>query len=151
MTTTCQICGRAIKSKNGLIAHHGYKRPGQGWQTSSCFGARFRPYEVACDALPIAIERAEKWKADKEDRLADWLTNPPDTILFQPQRHGYPSGEPIVMNRPIDYDTHNNRCWTPRTYDAEFKSLRNRWTADIKNCEIDLEFMHKRVQNWKGI
>lgn len=26
-TTTCQVCGRAIKASNGLIAHHGYKRP----------------------------------------------------------------------------------------------------------------------------
>lgn len=26
-STTCQICGRPIKAKNGLISHHGYRRP----------------------------------------------------------------------------------------------------------------------------
>ena len=39
-TRTCQICGRAIKASSGLIAHHGYERPGWGYQTTSCLGAR---------------------------------------------------------------------------------------------------------------
>ena len=58
-TTHCQVCGRAIKTVAGRnyareedatgrtvaerIAHHGYRRPRHGWQTTSCFGARWRP------------------------------------------------------------------------------------------------------------
>ena len=44
---TCQICGRQILAKNGKIAHHGYRRPGVGWQTGSCEGARCLPLEVS--------------------------------------------------------------------------------------------------------
>jgi hypothetical protein len=53
---TCQICEREIKHKKGLIAHHGYKRPGQGWQTDSCAGAKNLPYEKSRDLIPKVIE-----------------------------------------------------------------------------------------------
>lgn len=43
---TCQCCARRILAETGEIAHHGYQRPGSGWQTASCFGARALPFEV---------------------------------------------------------------------------------------------------------
>jgi hypothetical protein len=52
----CQCCGRSILAKGGLIAHHGYERPGTGWQTSSCPGARKDPWEVSRSALGRMIE-----------------------------------------------------------------------------------------------
>lgn len=48
---TCQICGRPILAETGVIAHHGYKRPGHGWQTASCYGARELPFEKSRDCL----------------------------------------------------------------------------------------------------
>jgi hypothetical protein len=42
----CQCCGRAIHAALGTIAHHGYQRPGDGWQTASCWGAKRLPWEV---------------------------------------------------------------------------------------------------------
>lgn len=48
---TCQCCGRAILANLGKIAHHGYTRPGDGWQTASCPGAKELPFEVSRDAL----------------------------------------------------------------------------------------------------
>lgn len=48
---TCQICGRPIFAESGVIAHHGYQRPGDGWQTASCPGARELPYEVSRERL----------------------------------------------------------------------------------------------------
>lgn len=80
MTPTCQICGRAIKAKKGLIAHHGYQRPGDGWQTVSCMGARYRPYEVACDALPPAIAAVTDHIARTKNVLATWKAEPPQGI-----------------------------------------------------------------------
>ena len=47
----CQCCGRAILANLGTIAHHGYERPGHGWQTSSCMGAKRLPFEVDRAAL----------------------------------------------------------------------------------------------------
>jgi hypothetical protein len=61
---TCQICGRPILAETGVIAHHGYQRPGEGWQTSSCFGARHLPFEASNDRLGEYIAIVQKQLAD---------------------------------------------------------------------------------------
>lgn len=48
---TCQCCGGSYLAKKGLIAHHGYQRPGYGNQTASCYGARNLPFEESRDCL----------------------------------------------------------------------------------------------------
>ncbi len=52
---TCQICGRPIFAELGVIAHHGYQRPGDGWQTASCVGARELPYEADKTILALHV------------------------------------------------------------------------------------------------
>jgi len=69
--STCQICGRIIRSKSGVIAHHGYKRLGGGWQTASCAGARNLPYEVSCDMLPPTINAIKTHIVIVEARLEE--------------------------------------------------------------------------------
>jgi hypothetical protein len=44
---TCQCCGRDIFAERGKIAHHGYERPGDGFQTASCMGAQHAPFEAS--------------------------------------------------------------------------------------------------------
>lgn len=61
---TCQVCARPIGFKAGVIAHHGYERPGQGWQTASCFGARALPFEQSRDRLGEWIELCKTSAAD---------------------------------------------------------------------------------------
>ena len=61
---TCQICGRPIFAEVGVIAHHGYQRPGDGWQTASCDGARELPFEAAKDALVAHVARQVQILAD---------------------------------------------------------------------------------------
>jgi hypothetical protein len=61
---TCQCCGRAIFAQSGSIAHHGYERPGYGWQTASCMGAKHLPFEVSRDRLGALIVRLEQRLAD---------------------------------------------------------------------------------------
>lgn len=53
---TCQICGRKILAETGVIAHHGYQRPGDGFQSASCFGAREKPFEADRDRLAQWID-----------------------------------------------------------------------------------------------
>lgn len=48
---TCPVCFRSIAVQRGTMAHHGYTRPGLGWQTASCPGVRFRPLEVSNEGL----------------------------------------------------------------------------------------------------
>lgn len=59
---TCQVCGRKILARQGSIAHHGYTRPGSGWQTGSCPGAKYSPFENHKDRL-AAIRNAQAERA----------------------------------------------------------------------------------------
>lgn len=53
---TCPCCFRAIALTGQTMAHHGYERPGQGSQTSSCMGTLFAPLEVSSEGLAHIIE-----------------------------------------------------------------------------------------------
>lgn len=48
---TCPCCFRSIAVVSSKMAHHGYERPGTGWQTASCPGIRFPPLEVSSEGL----------------------------------------------------------------------------------------------------
>lgn len=47
----CQICGRAIRTPNGRIAEHGYRRMDWGFNVNSCFGSHAKSFEVSRHAL----------------------------------------------------------------------------------------------------
>ena len=59
-TMHCQCCGRAIHAALGKIAHHGYTRPGYGWQTPSCFGAKRLPWEADRSAVKDLIDHLKE-------------------------------------------------------------------------------------------
>jgi hypothetical protein len=48
---TCSCCFRqiAIASGGTRMAHHGYQRPQLGWQTASCMGVAYPPFESSAD------------------------------------------------------------------------------------------------------
>lgn len=82
---TCQVCGRAILANTGLIAHHGYQRPGLGWQTGSCHGARALPYEadkavlikwieMTRDMLARQLVLLQETEDEKHDIVREWST-----------------------------------------------------------------------------
>lgn len=52
---TCPVCFRPIAVRGSVMAHHGYKRPHEGWQTASCPGIRFMPLEVSSKGLEWLI------------------------------------------------------------------------------------------------
>jgi hypothetical protein len=62
---TCQCCVRQIFAETGTIAHHGYERPGYGYQTASCMGARYLPFEVDRARLGDLIQVLKKRLADQ--------------------------------------------------------------------------------------
>src|SRR5882672_703843 len=76
MSFHCQICEREIKATTGVIAHHGYTRPGWGQQTRSCDGARELPYEVSRDAIKPAINGLRIFLGNQKSRLQEYLEAP---------------------------------------------------------------------------
>ncbi len=80
---TCQICARAIFAESGLIAHHGYKRPGDGQQTASCYGARQLPFERSRAVLGRLIQTVIIPQRDKARAEAEAIQNETRAPYFE--------------------------------------------------------------------
>jgi hypothetical protein len=57
---TCPCCFRGIAVLDGTMAHHGYRRPGGGYQTPSCSGVRFKPFEISNEGTIWIRERTKE-------------------------------------------------------------------------------------------
>lgn len=68
---TCQCCGGKYLANRGRVAHHGYQRPGTGWQTRSCIGATYLPFEVSRDRLADAITMLANTISNLNIEIAD--------------------------------------------------------------------------------
>ncbi len=152
MTTTCQICGRAILAKRGLIAHHGYQRPGHGWQTSSCFGARWKPYEVACDAIDHAIAQCNQFVDRATVRIAELVGDPPAEIV-ESRKVGWEVRNTTLVRpegfNPTKPGPGSYRRGTGDHYASEFHNRVNRLRDQIAAAHRDIEFMAERKLAWK--
>lgn len=84
---TCPVCFRAIAVVSGHMAHHGYERPGDGFQTASCPGTRFAPLEVSSAGLEWLIGALRKNLAADENLLVKQATEP-RTLLARRERKG---------------------------------------------------------------
>lgn len=70
---TCPCCFSTQAVRDGKMVHHGYQRPGEGFQTASCMGVRFKPFErsvkgteAVIDNLSDRIALAEKDLNERE-------------------------------------------------------------------------------------
>lgn len=67
---TCACCFRGIAvTPSLLMAHHGYKRPGEGLQTASCMGIAYKPLEVSSAGLEAVITRLKSQRDANERAL----------------------------------------------------------------------------------
>lgn len=54
---TCGCCLREIAiSKDKTMVHHGFQRPGDGYQTDSCPGIQFKPLEMSKEGPEYMVE-----------------------------------------------------------------------------------------------
>ncbi len=144
--TTCQICARPIKASNGRIAHHGYKRPGGGWQTASCIGARHLPYEVSCDQIPVAIAMIQRFLDREEIALALHITFPPETIKYT---RGSWEKTKFIANRPPNFNSTGEYPWRHLySYESLFFHRKDEIEQGLKHAMHDLEFLTKRLADW---
>lgn len=148
----CQICEREIRAKSGLIAHHGYQRPGEGWQTSSCFGARYRPIEVSNEAMKHYRDiLKDNWIPNKEKTLANNLASPPETLMVRKEKFGYATSEMITLVRPEGFDPNNKPiCFSmSQKYEMKYFRMIDGFRRDLVQMNAELERIEKRIKNWK--
>ena len=142
--STCQICGRTIKAKTGKIANHGYERPGGGWQTASCMGAQYLPYEESCDRIPAVIEMFEKFIADTAASLDELRANPPESFTGMDHNR-----RPYTVEKPANFDpSRDGGAYRPRSYEGAYFGKKRELESSIKFSRIDLKFLQKRLEAW---
>lgn len=157
-TGHCQICAREIGTTVGLIAHHGYQRPGTGWQTQSCFGARYRSYEVACDALPIYIDMMKRWAKELKANIDGHMAEPPEVINYTDRDWNRELGKYIdvrkSVERPDGFDpkrelTRDDRYDDAKLYDRKFHAEIGNWRMRLDFVKSDIKVMTQRLNDWK--
>lgn len=144
-TKHCQICARDIKANTGRIAHHGYSRPGYGYQTASCFGAQELPYEQSRDAIGRYLVRLQDYRQSQETYLADITTEAPAEITVH-ARYSYQ--EDVTYERPADFDTINYYGSMPHTYANAYGHLVRDTERNIKAVRQEIAFLQARYDTW---
>lgn len=125
---TCPVCFRSIAVVRGLMAHHGYQRPGLGWQTQSCPGIRFKPLEQSTDGLVWSIDEQEKrLTAVKTQHAAR------DTL----------SQISVLKGKTAVVVTRDDKAW-PR----EFSTYCSRLEGEMRALDADLKERTKRLREW---
>jgi hypothetical protein len=142
--TTCQICCQRHEMVGGLIAHHGYKRPGGGYQTASCWGARHLPYELSCDMIPHWIARIEhRMKA-----LNGMIAQNVDAELPIPRpceqvADGYKNGR-----RQYKRVYPDDRMPGSPGYEVYRQQYIASLKREAKESLSDISFLEERIKNW---
>lgn len=139
--TTCQICARRIEMVGGLVAHHGYTRPGAGYQTDSCPGARELPYELSCDLIPPVILNYHARAVQLRIHAIDHIYECP--AIQQPplKKRSFQTGRTTLEKRPdITVGTARYRD-EQRYYLAQIKHT-------VEMLEQNIAFLRKRVKDW---
>lgn len=147
--TTCQICGRPIKANTGVIAHHGYQRPGWGSQTSSCQGARYLPYEQSCDRIPVVIEWIKEHIALAQRAMNELRNNPPATLTTYRDRSNPRDANKITREKPEGFDPKQDRySYSPYSYEGIFYRRIADFEQEIKAAQHNLEYLERRLVAW---
>lgn len=136
---TCQICGGNFGVKTGAMPHHGYRRPGSGWQTNSCEGAKHPPFEKSRDVLGKHIEGLKKS-----------IEHHTDQVRFHSTDHGEKIGRTEIryvgshkMPKFVEYEPDH-----PRYLEVK-KQMVNNHGKQAQLAAMSLEHQSKRHANWK--
>jgi len=133
---TCPCCVRAIAvTPHALMALHGYRRPGAGFQTASCWGTRFPPLELSPKGLEAMIQQTEGLLTRTRSRLRRL------------------SAQPCQINEILVQDRRNpkvSRTVTPK--DADWAQVLSQRTTllqhDADRAQRELVHLREALQAW---
>lgn len=158
---TCQCCGRKHLANTGVIAHHGYQRPGGGWQTASCWGARVMPFEVSRDRLGELLGYLEQHKTRLIDHRnaieAETVSLPLSYSDYSAKADAYgrrPSIDIKVTRETFDAVRKEHADGFRRSihhhdFDSVKEDALKYSDREIKNIKDEINFQQKRYDGWK--
>ncbi len=131
MIKTCPVCFRPIAVQGVTMAHHGYQRPGQGWQTASCPGIRFKPLEVSSEGLQWLVETMKARLVGLRHAMDNQATHP--EYLMAKRTHSGPL-EKISRDDPL---------W-PRAFSRHIAEVE----SDAHQLTHALPGLEKKLADW---
>ena len=130
---TCAWCLRDIAlDKSGKMAHHGFQRPGHGYQTNSCPGISYKNAEVSLDGLKarIAFTVNSKQISVKElERLP--------TLISLPVRSR-------LDRNKIEQIGKEDPRWV-----GSYKVMQHSIEYTIRQHDSDIEYLNKELLKWE--
>lgn len=144
---TCQICGRPIHAATGTIAHHGYERPGNGWQTQSCPGAKHLPFEQSRDELTKRIANLKDWSTETRAAIAQLETGTQTVHLLETKYDA--RGRMIYGANDKPERTLNTYKPGDDNYPRALRAAIGLQQQTLKSYELELDFQQPRWTNWK--
>ena len=158
----CQICNGLWVAENGVIAHHGYKRPGDGMQTASCFGAMHRPFEVSRDCVMDFImqnSRRRLYCLRRIHLLQE--TDPPLDLAAVWYETGHNEKKRNFKVTPETFDQvkekvrQENEKWRPMFNANNYAELKERGIKMLRRDAADyaevITTFTKRYDDWKPV
>lgn len=152
---TCQCCGRLIKANTGLIAKHGYRRPGDGWQTASCPGADARPFEADSTVLHAYVGALAAERDNLTARIGKVERNEikPYINVSVRDSYGRRSTRRIWVDRD-DFDAakeeHKLRTYGIYTFEDLQAACIRLIEAELKAVQSELVEHTARLNAWQG-
>jgi|GEM_PF-3289686 len=146
---TCQICGRAIHAAKGIIAHHGYQRPGDGEQTASCYGARHEPFEVSRDTLGMYIEMLKSQLAACIKRQAELATGTAELVRLETVTDA--QGFTVWQDRALRIPQKKLNTYKPgdAKYAWKLACSKAEVAGDIASVDMEIRVQTIRFEEWK--
>ncbi|CAM3648700.1 hypothetical protein [Bordetella flabilis] len=129
---TCPVCFRRIAVQRGTMAHHGYERPGSGWQTASCPGIQFKPLEVSSEGLEWLISTLHAQLATAT-RAYDSRGTHPEFLLVK-----------RMYNGPLERVTRDDPLW-PQAFRRHVAQLE----GEIAGLKREIPFLEKKLEAWE--
>jgi hypothetical protein len=132
---TCSCCFRDVAvGELGRMAHHGYQRPGDGYQSASCAGVRFPPLEVSTEGL-------------------EWLVWTTSERLGVDRERLYRRDEMST----ITYDVHEKGKLVPRKisrgeggWDKTFRAWTRMMEHTVRTGEQQLDHFEVELETWRA-
>jgi hypothetical protein len=128
---TCPCCFGRFSLHNGKMVHHGFQRPGTGYQTESCFGFGYEPFERSNLGTLKIVEYLENILKEKELILPRMKEDKVILLLNEKTRKFFE-----VKLGDENFEKENNR----RILEVE---------RDIKVLKKDITFYNEKLKNWQ--
>lgn len=151
---TCQVCGRAILAHTGMIAHHGYTRPWEGMQTSSCEGARHVPFEVSRDALGLHIDNVRahlKSRRSHVQKIRDEQVGVSFKYRAKIKNDPYHRTEDVYLNNVTRANWAQLEIENPEAFRQRRQSMYGRGEFNFDFVKANaIDAVEKEIAGWEG-